>query len=162
MAVVPRKRAGEVVFGGRTSSRGRNVVRWEDQSRLPTVSNLYRPTEADRQLVADWKLITHGRNDDQRPVYFVQCGGRRGPVKIGTTTSVPRRLNELRGANPNNLRVLCVVDFGGRGLESTLHSNFRNARIQREWFRFTPELSAFIRSILSVKKRSIRKPRAPW
>lgn len=74
-------------------------------------------------------------------VYFVQV--EDGPIKIGTTTNLPGRLDELQVAQPQRLDLLAVVP-GGRAEESGLHKLFEADRIRGEWFRPTATLLAHV------------------
>lgn len=79
----------------------------------------------------------------KRLVYFVQCNGAIGPVKIGIAVSVESRLIGMATDNPFPLAVLGVMD-GGRAAELEMHAKFAHLRIQGEWFAWTPELGSFI------------------
>jgi hypothetical protein len=73
-----------------------------------------------------------------RGVYFIQAG-EGGPVKIGWSDDVGKRLRDLQGAHYEELRLLCV--YGGLGrqghtrLEKVFHRVYAPARIRGEWFR---------------------------
>jgi len=73
-------------------------------------------------------------------IYFVQAL-TGGPIKIGFSDNVRRRMSELRSANGQHLVLLGVMD-GGKSLEQHLHTKFK--RLQGEWFDATPELFTFI------------------
>jgi hypothetical protein len=56
-----------------------------------------------------------------------------GPIKIGwSRTNGLRRLAELQAANPNELRIVCIIE--GREREAELHERFADRRIRGEWF----------------------------
>lgn len=77
-------------------------------------------------------------------VYFIQCGGAWGPIKIGTTEGNPRaRLAAMQTGNPQDLRLLHAIP-GGQDTESGLHNMFAHLRIRGEWFRGDDELRGFI------------------
>lgn len=78
-------------------------------------------------------------------VYFVRQGNR-GPVKIGTTTRLYARMDELRTANSFQL-VLLAHEPGDRAHEAALHRRFAGSRGRGEWFWATPELCDYIRNI---------------
>jgi hypothetical protein len=61
----------------------------------------------------------------------------QGLIKIGKSTDVDRRFEELQVASPHELRVL-VVWNGDR--ESRLHKQFNAHRVGGEWFRYTDEV----------------------
>lgn len=66
------------------------------------------------------------------PVYLVQAGGD-GPVKIGWTKAVGRRLGELQAASPVELELRGVLDAPPE-LEAALHRAFARLRLHGEWF----------------------------
>jgi hypothetical protein len=80
-------------------------------------------------------------NGKPRPaVYFVQCGGERGPVKIGTARNITGRFHDLQMGCPYGLRLLAARP-GDRETERKLHSKFYRARIRGEWFEWCPEIA---------------------
>ncbi len=65
--------------------------------------------------------------------YFIQEGAT-GPVKIGRSVDVRKRLGDLQTGNPDNLHVRAVVP-SDHALERALHQRFSPARIPgKEWF----------------------------
>ncbi len=138
----------------------RGVLTIEDVRALlrrVTVSNLYRPTAAQR--AAHWEcesILQHrlisSRTSDRRCVYFLQSGGRRGPVKIGVAGDVARRHASLQSGNPQRLRRLFVIEGAGRAMEQWLHARFSEHRTGGEWFRFAPEIAGFLRTIALIKR----------
>jgi hypothetical protein len=74
-------------------------------------------------------------------VYFIQAGAR-GPIKIGLTSDVRRRLFSLQTASPQPLRLLGGIP-GGQGLERALHRELAAHHIKGEWFRPAPEVRRF-------------------
>lgn len=76
-------------------------------------------------------------------VYFVQSRGPGGPVKIGWSQDVERRIAELQTANAHKLVLLGRVK-GTMEREAALHAQFAHLRMEAEWFRDAPEIHAFI------------------
>lgn len=76
-------------------------------------------------------------------VYFVQAG-ENGPVKIGWSQDVARRMAELQTANANRLTLIGFLR-GRMEREAATHALFAHLRLEGEWFRDTPELRAFIK-----------------
>ncbi|MGE8037957.1 GIY-YIG nuclease family protein [Lysinibacillus sp. NPDC093692] len=73
--------------------------------------------------------FTLSNSDD---VYFIQSAND-GPIKMGSGTSVQRRLKELQTANPEELTLLhCTT--GGKRFEFYLHEKFRKYNKRDEWF----------------------------
>lgn len=65
-------------------------------------------------------------------VYFVQQG-EGGPVKIGVTDNVVRRVKELEGLRGARLTLLAAMP-GTMELEQAIHQAFAPYRIEGEWF----------------------------
>lgn len=75
-------------------------------------------------------------------VYFIQSG-EDGPIKIGWSEDVIRRLAELQTANAHPLRVLGTVP-GTLQDEATMHQRFAHLRMEAEWFQNDPEIVDFV------------------
>lgn len=83
---------------------------------------------------------TNPANGKPRPVvYFVQCGGPEGPVKIGTARNVAGRFHDLQMGCPYGLRLIAARP-GDRDTERKLHSRFYRARLRGEWFEWCVEI----------------------
>lgn len=74
-------------------------------------------------------------------IYFVQAL-QGGPIKIGFTDNVKRRMSTLRSNNGQHLVLLGVME-GTREDERHIHALFEC--IQGEWFRDTESLYDYIR-----------------
>jgi hypothetical protein len=72
-------------------------------------------------------------------IYFIQAGGRDGPIKIGRAKDPLARLADLQVANHERLRLLMTIADNGT-LEITLHKRFNSLRIHGEWFRCDGDL----------------------
>lgn len=72
-------------------------------------------------------------------VYFIQAGGVRGPVKIGSAENFAARMHELQTGNAARLYVLGGHLLAGRSarlrLEHSIHRQFAYSRIRGEWFK---------------------------
>lgn len=80
------------------------------------------------------RIVTRGT------VYCVQAN-EGGPIKIGFSTDVDRRLFALNGSSPQPLRLLahaCSFDF----VEKALHKRLAAHRLRCEWFADVPEVRA--------------------
>jgi len=77
-------------------------------------------------------------------VYFVRSGAN-GPIKIGVTLNLKRRLEMLQAGNHRALRCLLTIDGDGTA-ERAMHSRFEAQHIRGEWFRYDGELRDFIRA----------------
>jgi len=82
-----------------------------------------------------------------KEVYFIRIGDW-GPIKIGITYSIEKRLNELQVGSPWPLRLLGAVR-GSRDNERYLHEKFSHMRMEREWFQASDELLEEIAVILA-------------
>ena len=71
-------------------------------------------------------------------VYFVQAE-RGGPVKIGVTDDLDRRLSMLQASSAERLVVIYALP-GDRRTELELHKRFSEHRIRGEWFAEEPVL----------------------
>ncbi|NML11618.1 GIY-YIG nuclease family protein [Sphingobium sp. AR-3-1] len=81
------------------------------------------------------------RTSYKRAVYFAAADD--GPIKIGATCDVGRRLRELRTKSKQDLRLLAAVD-GGMFAEMLYHSRFAAHRLHGEWFVRHPDILAEI------------------
>lgn len=73
-------------------------------------------------------------------VYFIQAG-KDGPIKIGTTTNLSKRVRAIAQGGPDVITVLASIP-GGRSLEARLHRALHESRRRLEWFHPTPEVRA--------------------
>lgn len=75
-------------------------------------------------------------------VYFV-VRGFDGPIKIGWSQDVERRVSELQTANAEPLRLIGKIP--GRMIdESRMHGQFAHLRMEAEWFQNSPEIHEFL------------------
>ena len=70
-------------------------------------------------------------------VYFVRAG-KKGPIKIGKTCNIERRIAEMQTGNAYLLELLfcfeCRSESHAAYVEKTLHNFFRKQKIRGEWF----------------------------
>lgn len=77
-------------------------------------------------------------------VYFVtEKGTSSGPVKIGVTIELEKRLSSLQTGHHQELEVIASLE-GGRETEAYLHESLAAHRIRGEWFTRSPEVEAAI------------------
>ena len=78
-------------------------------------------------------------------VYLIRCG-TRGPIKIGVSKNVKKRLEALQCGNYNKLKIIaeipCADERDAYILGSKLHSKFYDHRIRGEWFAADIQLSS--------------------
>jgi hypothetical protein len=94
------------------------------------------------------RLKADGHPSFSRPaktpiVYFIRAGAN-GPIKIGFTSNLQRRLEFLQSGNHHRLKCLHTI-AGTARLEREMHRRFEQLRITGEWFRYEGELRAFLR-----------------
>jgi hypothetical protein len=78
-------------------------------------------------------------------VYFIRSPCARF-VKIGFTENVAKRLKRLQVAHYGPLELVFAM-HGGEQEEKELHERFHTLRSYGEWFRWGPEIAAFIREM---------------
>lgn len=74
-----------------------------------------------------------------RPTYVYFIGGDEGPIKIGRSNFVERRLVALQTGAWTKLRVLAKIDERMLS-ERTMHNKFKAHRLQGEWFVRHPDI----------------------
>lgn len=79
-------------------------------------------------------------------VYFLRSIQGTGPVKIGHTIDVSRRLAELSQWCPEPLDVLLTIP-GDRALERNIQNCFFDDHYHHEWFHVSARLERAIRQI---------------
>lgn len=94
-----------------------------------------------RRVRINLRLGRSRREPPTLPVvtYFIRAG--TGPVKIGTTTDLAKRLRIIQCSCPDVAVCMGYLD-GNR--ERELHDRFAALRMRGEWFRPGPKLLAFI------------------
>ena len=90
-----------------------------------------------------------------RLVYFIQCNGEHGPIKIGKSTQLGGRLEEFRVANPYPLNVLALVRLDQTWqmnlLEKRLQIRLAQHRVHGEWFEPSPPVLAVVEAANSMR-----------
>jgi hypothetical protein len=114
-----------------------------------------RIAEAER----GWLILNHGAYRENRSagsgnslsmvdrpgrVYFIRCGEA---IKIGFSQNPWARLNALKTGSPVEPELIGHI-AGTMVLERELQTKFASAKINREWFRPTKELLAYIASVV--------------
>ena len=75
-------------------------------------------------------------------VYFIG-DMNHGPIKIGKSKDVYKRLKVLQTGNPSFLEILGTKS-GYPGLESKIHDKFKHLHIRGEWFSRGSDLLEYI------------------
>jgi len=90
--------------------------------------------------------------------YIVQLGVN-GPVKVGFTTNVHRRLHALQNAVPQELILRALLPDDHRMLERGLHEDMAEFRLRGEWFVPVDALWFALRCTPQVDLSKLRAPR---
>ena len=85
-------------------------------------------------------------------VYFATYDG--GPIKIGLTKDLNKRLRQLNTGTDKDIYYIGAVR-GGYTHEKHIHHKFKHLRLKNEWFEKCGELVDFIQLI---KDKSIELP----
>lgn len=83
-------------------------------------------------------------------VYFIRCNST-GLVKIGASDNPWSRLSKIQSDNPGELQMLAIAG-GGREFEAAVHRMFKPDHVRGEWFRMSPDLAAYLRTLPAVIK----------
>lgn len=89
------------------------------------------------------------KNRRGRVIYF--AGPVGGPIKIGRTANLARRMKELRCSSPDEV-CLWAVASGASLDEGAYHLRYAATRIRGEWFHRTPEIEAEIVRLMQKEK----------
>jgi hypothetical protein len=79
-------------------------------------------------------------------IYFARQTGQRGPIKIGLTQNVDKRLRLLCANCPTPIEFAATIE-GGIEIESRFHERFLDQQSHYEWFHWSPELQQTIDDI---------------
>jgi hypothetical protein len=90
-------------------------------------------------------------------VYFLQQE-EEGPVKIGYTGNIMKRLETYQTYTHKRVRLLAVARGWGRIEEQALHTHFAENRLEREWFTLSAELIHLIRCLNAICQPQISPP----
>lgn len=78
-------------------------------------------------------------------IYFIQQGND-GPIKIGISWEIKKRLRDISVSSPFNPMVLALIP-GNREKEKQLHRKFKKEHLRGEWFKASDRLMEFIRTL---------------
>lgn len=94
------------------------------------------------------------KNNNWSIVYFIQ-GVNGGPIKIGHTDNIEKRIKQMQTGNPNQL-ILLHITRGGKNLEDQIHEEFKEDHYRGEWFKPSKRILEFIES---TKMRDLLNPK---
>lgn len=89
--------------------------------------------------------IARGR----KGVLYIASRAKDGAIKIGWTSDVVRRLSELRKDSRSAVELVACFP-GDKPDELRLHTRFATDRIEREWYRASESLLAFVNGLKTV------------
>lgn len=128
----------------------KNDPRWDDywkrkkeEERARAEEERVRKEEAEKQAQ---EMIYKNRYPGF--IYFIQ-GESGGPIKIGYTTDIKKRLNSLQTGYPDTLVLLSIIP-GNIEDEANLHSEFGEYRMRGEWFKPVEPLLEKIESYKAI------------
>jgi len=78
-------------------------------------------------------------------VYFIQ-GVHGGPIKIGYSNNLKRRLSVLQTSYPDKLHIIAYIPATQK-FEHKLHKDLKRHRLYGEWFSPTPEVLQVISEV---------------
>jgi hypothetical protein len=97
-----------------------------------------------KYIKTEYKNIELNNISIGQEIYFIQQG-KNGPIKIGFTDNIEKRLKELQTANPYKLNLLLCIN-GNLKSEKELHKRFEQHRLNGEWFEPVEEILDYIYS----------------
>ena len=86
-------------------------------------------------------------------VYFVRAGFF-GPIKIGFTTNIPKRMYQLQTGCPDKIQLLGSIKTN-QGTEEALHERFKATRLEGEWFLPNEKILSVINDMLEEEKEHV-------
>ena len=87
-------------------------------------------------------------------VYFVRAAALN-LVKIGFAEDPWKRFSKIQSDSPCPVEIVGIED-GGLDRERVLHSLFAEDRVSREWFRWSGEISQYVRTLPKVYRTTKR------
>lgn len=117
--------------------------RWEDYKKKKLQQD--KAKQYQEKTIKERAFIKPVKNDLSGFIYFIQgeCGG---PIKIGYTTDLVKRLSSLQTGYPDRLELLLAFP-GNRKHEKALHDKFEEYRLNGEWFRPAPKVLEKIKEL---------------
>ena len=89
------------------------------------------------------RRLRHRSREHEASVTCYFVGGEHGPIKIGQTENLQRRLKAIQSHSPIVVSVLASTG-GGAFAEMDYHFRFAEHRLHGEWFARCPEIDAEI------------------
>lgn len=86
-------------------------------------------------------------------IYFIQQGDS-GPIKIGYTNNISKRINALQSSSPEKLHLLGAIE-GDKDRERVLQKFFHAHKMQGEWFKPAPMVLNYIFGLIARPEDTI-------
>jgi hypothetical protein len=86
-------------------------------------------------------------------IYFIQQG-QDGPIKIGLSWDVNKRMHTAKTFSPHPLRILGMIN-GGLKEERALHRKFKKERLEGEWFSPSEKLIQYLQTLEGVNPTNL-------
>jgi len=93
---------------------------------------------------------------DRKHVYFIR-NTDEGVTKIGISNDPEKRLKFLQTSNHSKLRLVGVIPHGGSLLESMLHKQLHETRLNGEWFKDSDRLRSLLWYLDNIGPSSIKR-----
>jgi hypothetical protein len=128
-------------------SWGKNDLRWDNYNKRKEEERKAELLKEQRRQIAEQEekqkakeFLYHQRYPGF--VYFIQ-GESGGPIKIGYSDDVVKRLKGLQTGYPDNLKILFAYP-GNQDDEKSIHEMLNSDRLRGEWFKPTETLFSVI------------------
>ena len=114
-----------------------------------TIDEIADATGEDPAKVTDWLRYVlkpiPSKKQDKRRIYFI-ADSQRSMIKIGIARDPDARFRDLQNSSPIALALLGSMP-GDRTHEAELHQRFSDFRLHGEWFKFAPEILAYLATL---------------
>ncbi|MFW8602511.1 GIY-YIG nuclease family protein [Desulfobacterota bacterium M19] len=87
-------------------------------------------------------------------IYVIE-EGTNGPLKIGTTVDIEKRIKTLQAGNSKQLNVIMTFE-GGPSLENKIHKALDKHRVPgtKEWFYRVDEVFSYIQKLSTIEPKT--------
>ena len=115
------------------------------------IKNIQYPVEFYSKISERYEENPHFPGMKKQYIYCIQ-GESGGPIKIGISKQPYKRLTQLQGSNPNNLKIIKVSQIACRDVEKSIQKKLNKFKMNKErkggeWFEPTSEVLEFIEKL---------------
>lgn len=130
---------------------------------LGTFSSKKRPREKRRRFRGAINSPLGPAKPEPSTNFVYAICGDEGPVKIGITKDVAKRLSGLQTGHPHRLRVFFAAPMedavAARSVEKSCHARLSASRLSGEWFAIDPyEAAGVIQQIIAARAELFSPP----